>query len=178
MRRAAVVLVAALWGWLSPHPAEAQQPGQRIRLTTDSNPSRWLTGAVTGADADSFRVEVPGRGPTWVRRERVLRVEISRGQGNLVGAGAFQGADFGALIGAVAATRGMAKPCARPAAAAPVCAETRILVGSGLGAVVGAFVGAAIGSLITRERWEATSPAPRPVVLTPRGTGLALSVAF
>jgi hypothetical protein len=72
----------------------------------------------------------------------------------------------------------MAKPCARFVAAAPVCAETRILVGSGLGGVVGAFVGAAIGSLIKRERWEAKSPAPRPVVLTPRGTGLALSVAF
>jgi hypothetical protein len=178
MRRAVLVLVAALCGWLIPRPSVAQQPGQRIRLTIDSDPLRWLAGTVAGVNADSFRVEVAGRAPTWVLRNRVLRLEISRGRRSAVGIGAWQGADFGALLGAVVAARGMAKPCAWPTAAAAVCGETRILVGSGLGGAVGAIIGAAIGSLIKRERWEAAPAAPRQIVLAPAGTGVGLSVAF
>lgn len=178
MRRAITVLVAALSGWLSAHPAPAQQPGQRIRLQTHANPSRWLTGTLVGDKADSLRVEVAGHPSVSVARNAVLRLEVSRGQRRAIGAGAAQGADFGALVGAVVAARGMAKPCAWPTAAAVVCGETRILVGSGLGAAVGALVGAAIGSVIRTERWETASLAPPQVVLTAQGTGLALSIAF
>lgn len=178
MRCAVPLLVAALCGWLTARPAVAQQAGQRIRLTTDSVPSGWLVGTVAGVEADSFRVDVAGGGPKWVLRQRVLRMEISRGRRSAIGAGAAQGAAFGALLGAVGAARGMAKPCAWHTAAAAVCGETRILVGSGLGGAVGAIVGAAIGSLIKQERWEATTAAPPPIVLTSGGTGVGLSVAF
>jgi hypothetical protein len=178
MRRPAVVFVAALCGWLTARPSVAQQPGQRIRVTIDSLPSTWLVGTIAAVDADSFRVAVVGKGPRWVARKRVVRLEVSRGQRNAMEAGAFQGVDFGALFGAVIAARSMAKPCAWPTAAAAVCGETRILVGTGLGGALGAIVGAAIGSLIKRERWEAASAAQPQIVLSPEKTGLALSVAF
>ena len=176
MRRAIVLLFAALAGGLS--PSYAQQPGDRIRLKTDSNPSAWLTGILVTEGADSMRVELAGHAPVAVARGAVRQLEVSRSQRRAVGPGAIQGAAWGSLIGAVVAARGMAKPCALHTAAAAVCGEKRILVGSGLGLTLGALVGAAIGSLIKTERWEATSlPLPQ-VVVTPRGTGLALAVAF
>lgn len=175
MRRAIVLLFAALVGGLSPF--YAQQPGDRIRLKTDSNPSAWLTGVLIRQGADSLRVEPAGHVRSVARGE-VRQLEVSRGQRRAYGTGAIHGADWGSLIGAVLAARGMAKPCALYTAAAAVCAEKRILVGSGLGGALGALVGAAIGSRFKTERWEAAS-LPRPqIVVTPRGTGLALAVAF
>lgn len=178
MRCAVMLVAAALCGWLLPRPSLAQLAGQRIRVTTDSSPSRWLTGTLAGQDADSLRVEGAGGASVSIARRAILRLEVSTGQRRAVEDGALQGADWGALVGAFVAARGMAKPCALHTAAAVVCGQTRIMAGSGIGAAIGALVGAAIGSLIRTERWERASFAPPHVALTPGGTGVTLSLAF
>src|SRR5689334_25010527 len=100
MRRAIVLLFAALVGGLS--PSYAQQPGDRIRLKTDSNPSAWLTGVLVGEGADSMRVELAGHAPVAVARGAGRQLEGSRSQRRAARPGASQGADRGPRLGAVA----------------------------------------------------------------------------
>jgi hypothetical protein len=176
MRRT-VPLLAALLS-LAPYAAPAQWAGQRVRLTTTSEPARWLAGTLVRQDADSLRLQVPSQAaPIAVARSAVVRLEISGGQRRFTGPGAVHGLEFGALAGAVVALRGAAAPCARLTTAA-VCGELRTLAGAAVGGAVGATVGAAIGSLFKTERWDAASPAPLQVAFAPRGAVLALSLRF
>ena len=176
MRRAAPLLAALLS--LTPYAAPAQWAGQRVRLTTASEPARWLAGTLVGQNADSLRVQAPHEiVPISVARSAVVRLEISSGQRSAAGPGAVKGLEFGALAGAVVALRGAGAPCAQLTTAA-VCGELRTLAGAAVGGAVGAIVGAAIGSLVKTERWESASPAPLQVAFAPRGAALALSLPF
>ena len=179
MRRAVVLLTATLVFPLL--PAAAQEPGERVRLSADSAPSRWVVGVLLTQDADSFRLRVVGHPtPIAVARSRVTRLETSRGKRRAVLEGATIGTGLGLITGVVVSSR-TAESHACGGAFARLCTvdvEMRVFRGGAIGSALGGLLGAALGSAVKTERWDGMSLGGAHVALAPRGAGLALSLTF
>jgi hypothetical protein len=181
MRRIFLIFVATL---VTPFQLVAQEPGQRVRLTTGAASRDRVVGTLVGEDADSFRVRVSGQAaPMSVARSAVTRLEISGGARRATREGAWKAAGLGVVagfvIGGVAASH--SNDCGIPSNVFYCYTDwyARAFRDGLIGGALGALAGAAIGSTVSTERWEGLSLSrAHQVAIAPRGRGLALSIAF
>ncbi len=179
MRRAALLVTVTLSLPLLRVPA--QELGQRIRLRTDSAPSRWAVGTLMAQDADSFRLLLAGQAaPVSVARSAVTRLEISRGRKRAVLEGVSAGFGLGFMAGVNVAGRAEgSRGC--PNGFSGLCAldmEAYVFQSGVKGGVIGRLVGAAIGFAVRTERWEGVEGGRAQVAFDSRGARLAVSIVF
>ncbi len=163
MRRISFVTIATVVALLQ--RTAAQETGERVRLTMGSAFSRRLVGTLIHQDAESVWVQLGGHAaPVAVARSAATRLEISRGHQRATIRGAGIGAGLGAIGGFVFS--GLAASESRPC-------------GCLIGGAVGALIGAALGYAVRTEVWAGVPLGQtHHLSLAPRGSGLALSLAF
>ena len=121
--------------------------------------------------------------PVAVARSAATRLEISRGHQRATIRGAGIGAGLGAIGGFVFSglAASESRPCGSPGLVG-VCLTDwygRAFRGGLIGGAVGALIGAALGYAVRTEVWAGVPLGQtHHLSLAPRGSGLALSLAF
>jgi len=182
MRRISFVTIATVVALLQ--RTAAQEPGERVRLTMGSAFSRRLVGTLIHQDPESVWVQLGGHAaPVAVARSAATRLEISRGHRRATINGAGIGAGLGAIGGFVFSglAASESRPCGSPGLVG-VCLTDwygRAFRGGLIGGAVGALIGAALGYAVRTEVWAGVPLGQtHHLSLAPRGSGLALSLAF
>jgi hypothetical protein len=156
----------------------AQQPiavsvGQRVRVRTDSEAARVVTGTLVGQDSLAIKVQVvqPELTVVTVPLARIKQLEVRTGRQSNAGSGALIGFGVGAGLG-LAMGITAANDSFLQADAGEVVAVTVVtgLVGAGIGSLVGLATGG--------DRWEVVRPAGMRISLVPRRSSVLVGLSL
>ncbi|HLZ44136.1 MAG TPA: hypothetical protein VKQ05_00480 [Gemmatimonadales bacterium] len=176
MRRAALVALGLAVGlplYLGAQAPDSLSPGKRIRLQTESS-SSWIIGTVIAVDLDSVHLLLAETThDVSIKRGAITQLEVSDTVKSSSGRKAGQGFLIGAAIGALAGLASGDDQSGFIRFTAGEKAGMLGILGGGFGALLGALAGSSV-----HERWSALPVTEVRAMLTPRGAGLALSVAF
>jgi hypothetical protein len=140
---------------LLPQTARAQvplpEPGRRVRVSTNAEPtpSDWVAGTWLSLSPDELILEQPDGKQVRLARNRLIRIQVSRGRRSrwALGAGVGLAAGFG--VGALVEAALCSGKGERPA-----CVSNGYMIFGAVGAGLGALTGGMVGSNMVTETWQ------------------------